>query len=150
MIDQAIKEQEALMSTGPGSHPAPILLPLQVPRWSKTIRTIYSPVEDEELDKGLGEQGNESGVTLGIVAQDGTDVQAPRRKGKKGRPKMVQKKPPQIAVAQEEAYPDPELATRRNTRTLRPRDPVNRTAATDQKYCYCQEDSFGKVRPGSY
>ncbi|KAJ6611799.1 hypothetical protein B0H10DRAFT_2223717 [Mycena sp. CBHHK59/15] len=75
LIDQAIQEQEHLISLGarPGTRLAPILLPeLVMPKWTKPLRVTLSPDADEAL------------------AERKVPVQSRgRKKGRRGRKKEV-------------------------------------------------------------
>ncbi|KAF7359471.1 PHD-type domain-containing protein [Mycena sanguinolenta] len=115
LIDQAIQEQEHLISLGArsGTHLAPILLPeLTVPRWTKPARVTVSP----DLDNSYA--GNQSMVAAPTQR---------RRKGKRGR-----KKDPSPT---EDVVPLP----RPNPPVIPNPDP------NESRYCYCDQVSFGEM-----
>lgn len=155
LVDQAIKEQETSISMGirPGTHPAPIVLPdLVVPRWARPSRVAHSPEIDGYDVDGPDAEG---APTLGIVTNDDPDgpkVQPKGGKGKKGgRGKWPRKKEKQEELAPEDV-PD----TRRSGRTLRISGPALPEFAvhppgmvidpSEERFCYCNQVSFGTVR----
>jgi hypothetical protein len=156
LIDQAIKEQGAAISIGirPGTHPAPIVLPdLQVPRWCRPIRVAFSPTGDEAPEEGPLGQGDERGIALSASARHAADNQPNPRKVKKG--KAPRKKSTSDEVPRDLPPLNSELATRRNTRSLKLHGPsesvgapsgAKPTEANERRYCFCNRTSFDTVR----
>src|ERR1700722_13420564 len=138
LIDQAIKEQEMSISMGsrPGTQPVPIVLQnLQVPRWSRPTRTVYSPILDE------GEQpegGVKDGTTLGIATRDTADIKK-QHKGMRGNENVGRKKP----EMSQDHVTSVELGQRRNTRSRKLSAIFD--LASPERFCFCNGVSFGTV-----
>lgn len=114
----------------PGTHLAPILLPDLVIPGSRPARA-QSPVHEDDGD---------GGITLGILGADDGTAQPPRgRAGKKGRGK-----PAREGTAMDVDVP----AGRR----LKLKGPVmaepQPVAPDEERYCYCNQVSFGEASTG--
>ncbi|KAF7971640.1 hypothetical protein HWV62_20676 [Athelia sp. TMB] len=133
LLDQAIKEQEANIALGvrPGTHLAPIILPDLVIPGSRPARAQSSGQEDNV----------DGGMTLGMLgAVD--EVAPPQRRGKagkKGRGKAIRD------VTAMDVDPPP-------VRRLKMKGPVEEpppVAPDEQRYCYCNQISFGEASTNS-
>jgi hypothetical protein len=161
LLDQSIKEQEASIALGvrAGTHLAPILLPELIVPGSRAARVAYSPPPvPAPVEEG-------DGMTLGMVGGDegGEEEVHPQRRGragKKGRGRL--KGQDTIVVPEAEQTEGHNRSRNRNrnrgggtVRSLKlngpgPEDqPVLPPPAPDEeRYCYCNQVSFGEVRCG--
>lgn len=130
MLDQSIKEQEASIALGmrPGTHLAPILLPEVIVPGSRVPRQVQESAPEEQ----------DGGMTLGMVGGEGADdMVQPQRRGranKKGRSKR-------------DVAPTTAAGGSRG-RTLKlngPAPEISVVAVDEERYCYCNQVSFGEV-----
>lgn len=155
LLDQAIKEQEAVISVGvqSGTHPAAILLPdLIVPRWGRPSRHTHSPIPGDEGGE-VSDQGNngddENGATLGIVATGAPPEGARTRPRRRARwhKKPVKKKPEQEPVEEK----TPRRGVRSSLKITVPAIPSGIPSAdmlidpNEPRYCFCNQVSYGEV-----
>lgn len=155
LLDQAIKEQEAAISLGvrPGTHLAPILLPdLVVPRWARQPRVEHSPVPSLSPEPGLYV---EEPPVLELPPPQIPSPKVPK-KGKKAaapkptKPEKEEIHPPAVDVGGEEfATARTRRASVRITIPAQPQpvvaEPTVPANPNEDRYCYCNQVSFGTV-----
>lgn len=142
LLDQSIKEQEASISHGvrPGTHLAPILLPEVIVPGSRPARPVQSsPIPNEADADGWG------GLTLGMVGADGGEEIPARPRGRAGRRGRGK---PRKDTEVDEVHAATRSRSRgggtRASKASVPEEPP--VAADEERYCYCNQVSFGEVR----
>jgi hypothetical protein len=142
LLDQSIKEQEAAIDIGvrPGTHLAPIFLPEVIVPGSRPARPVHSsPIPDEADEDGEG------GMTLGMVGGDVPEEVPARprgRGGRKGRAKP--RKETEIDEVPAVTRSRSRGGGTRSSKAIVPEELP--PAAEEQRYCYCNQVSFGEVR----
>ncbi|KZT25131.1 hypothetical protein NEOLEDRAFT_1133881 [Neolentinus lepideus HHB14362 ss-1] len=158
LLDQAIKEQELVLSHGlrPGTLPAPIVLPdLTVPKGRTRGQHSPAPGDTENMDVDVLDQANAGAEaddvpTMGIVSEVQEGQVAPRpRRGKKGRQKKKA-----LEETTENAAPLVPATTNIKSVKLTVAPMITNAAQAaletianpdEPRYCFCNQVSYGEM-----
>lgn len=140
LLDQSIKEQEASIALGvrPGTHLAPIILPEIIVPGSRPARPVHSSPMPEEAD------GDEE-PTLGMVGGDEPGEVPARPRGRGGR--KGRGRPRKETEIDEVPVTTRSRSHGGGTRSSKVTVPEELPPAPEEeRYCYCNQVSFGEVR----
>lgn len=141
LLDQSIKEQEVAISCGarPGTHPTPIVLPeVIVP--GVRVRQAHSPAP-----KDLGVDA-ENVMTLGILGGDEDGPESDEVVSRRGKPGKKPRGRPRKGAMVDDMVTNPSSRGRvSGGGTRSSKLTVAEPAVDEERYCYCNQISFGEV-----